>query len=127
MSKRDILQISWHDFPGLLLTLYKLCAVKIRHINSTSEDVKYKWVDHQGLIQEILRKIYFQWINHDSYWYIQQNQLAAYDMLQNQLNMKYQKKFLVSNICHNEFIIYIKNFAIHYINILVRFPIKKYK
>ena len=52
-------------------------------------------------------------------------QLAAYDRLQNQLIMKYQRRFLASNICHNEFIIYIRKFVT--VNILVRFPINKYK
>ena len=33
----------------ILLTLYKLCAVRIRHIISTSEDVQYKQVNHQVL------------------------------------------------------------------------------
>ena len=35
----------------ILLTLYKLCAVQIRHIISTSEDVQYKQVNHQVLIR----------------------------------------------------------------------------
>ena len=35
----------------ILLTLYKLCAVRIRHIISTSEDVRYKQVNHQVLLQ----------------------------------------------------------------------------
>ena len=34
----------------ILLTLYKLCAVLIRHIISTGEDVKYKQVNHQVLV-----------------------------------------------------------------------------
>ena len=34
-----------------LLTRYKLCAVRIRHIISTSEDVQYKQVNHQVLVQ----------------------------------------------------------------------------
>ena len=36
----------------ILLTLYKLCAVRIRHIISTSEDVQYKQVNHQVLAQK---------------------------------------------------------------------------
>ena len=43
-------------------------------------------------------------------------QLATYGRLQNQLIMKSHRKFLVSNICHNEFIIYIRKFTI--VNIL---------
>ena len=35
----------------ILLTQYKLCAVQIRHIISTSEDVQYKQVNHQVLVQ----------------------------------------------------------------------------
>ena len=35
----------------ILLTQYKLCAVRIRHIISTSEDVRYKQVNHQVLVQ----------------------------------------------------------------------------
>ena len=35
----------------ILLTLYKLCAVRIRHIISTGEDVEYKQVNHQVLVQ----------------------------------------------------------------------------
>ena len=42
----------------ILLTLYKLCAVQIRHI-STSEDVKYKQVNHQVLAQEGTVQKYF--------------------------------------------------------------------
>ena len=33
----------------ILLTLYKLCAVRIRHIISTSDDVQYKQVNRQVL------------------------------------------------------------------------------
>ena len=35
----------------ILLTQYKLCAVRTRHIISTSEDVQYKQVNHQVLVQ----------------------------------------------------------------------------
>ena len=35
----------------ILLTLYKLYAVRIRHIISISEDVQYKQVNHQVLLQ----------------------------------------------------------------------------
>ena len=43
----------------------------------------------------------------------------------NQLIMKYQRKVLVSHICHIDFIIYIRNFTI--VSIWLRFSIKKYK
>ena len=43
----------------------------------------------------------------------------------NQLIMKYQRKFLVSNICHIDFIIYITKLTI--VSIWLRFPIKKYR
>ena len=36
----------------ILLTRYKLCAVRIKHIISTSEDVQYKQVNHQVLVQK---------------------------------------------------------------------------
>ena len=35
----------------ILLTQYKLCDVRIRHIIGTSEDVQYKQVNHQVLVQ----------------------------------------------------------------------------
>ena len=35
----------------ILLTLNKLCAVRIRHIISTSEDVQYKKVSHRVLVR----------------------------------------------------------------------------
>ena len=34
----------------ILLTLYKLCAVRISHIISTGEDVEYMQVNHQLLV-----------------------------------------------------------------------------
>ena len=34
------------NYMLILLTLYKLCAVQIRHIISTGKDVKYKQVNH---------------------------------------------------------------------------------
>ena len=46
----------------MLLTLYKLCAVRIRHIISTSEDVQYKQVNHQVLVQRGLFRNTFQWM-----------------------------------------------------------------
>ena len=35
----------------MLPTWYKLCAVRISHIISTSEDVQYKQVNYQDLVQ----------------------------------------------------------------------------
>ena len=35
----------------ILLTLYKLCVVRIRHIISTGEDVQYRQVNHQVSVQ----------------------------------------------------------------------------
>ena len=35
------------NYMLILLTLYKLCAIRIRHTISTSEDVQYKQVNHQ--------------------------------------------------------------------------------
>ena len=35
----------------ILLTRYKLREVRIRHIISTNEDVQYKHVNHQVLVQ----------------------------------------------------------------------------
>ena len=44
----------------ILLTLYKLCALRIRYIISTSEDVQYKQVNHQVLVQgALLRNTFF--------------------------------------------------------------------
>ena len=43
----------------ILLTWDKLCAVRIRHIISTSEDVKYKQVNHQVLEQRGIIQKYF--------------------------------------------------------------------
>ena len=43
----------------ILLTQYKLCAVRIRHIISTSEDVQYKQVNHQGFLQRSTIQNYF--------------------------------------------------------------------
>ena len=43
----------------ILLTRYKLCAVRIRHIISTSEDVQYKQVNHQVLVQRGTIQKYF--------------------------------------------------------------------
>ena len=42
----------------ILLTLHKLC-VRIRHIISTSEDVQYKQVNNQVLIQRGATQKYF--------------------------------------------------------------------
>ena len=36
----------------ILLTLYKLFAVRFKHIIGTSEDVQYKQVNHQVLVQK---------------------------------------------------------------------------
>ena len=35
----------------ILLILYKLCAVRIKHIISTGEDVEYRKVNHQVLVR----------------------------------------------------------------------------
>ena len=35
----------------ILLTLYKLCAVRMKHMSSTGEDVEYRQVNHQVLVQ----------------------------------------------------------------------------
>ena len=43
----------------------------------------------------------------------------------NQFIMKYHCELLVSQICHIEFIIYIRKVTI--VNIWIGFPIKKYK
>ena len=43
----------------IFLTLYKLCAVRIRHIISTSEDVQYKQVNDQILVQRGTTQKYF--------------------------------------------------------------------
>ena len=43
----------------ILLTLYKLCAVRIRHIISTSKDVQYKQVNHQVLLSGSTTQKYF--------------------------------------------------------------------
>ena len=43
----------------ILLIRYKLCAVQIRHITSTSEDVQYKQVNHQILVQRDTIQKYF--------------------------------------------------------------------
>ena len=45
---------------------------------------------------------------------------AAYDRLQTSVIMKYHSKVLVSNICHIEFIVYIRKFTI--VNILGGIP-----
>ena len=42
-----------------LLTQYKLCSVRIRHIISTSEDAQYKQVNHQVLVQRGTIQKYF--------------------------------------------------------------------
>ena len=43
----------------ILLTQYKLYAVQIRDIISTSEDVQYKQVNHQVLVQRVIIQKYF--------------------------------------------------------------------
>ena len=43
----------------VVLALYKLCAVRIRHIISTNEDVQYKQVNHQVLVQRGTTQKYF--------------------------------------------------------------------
>ena len=43
----------------ILLTRYKLCAVRIRHVISTSENVQYKEVNHQVLVQSRTIQKYF--------------------------------------------------------------------
>ena len=43
----------------ILLTLYKLCAVRMRHIISTSEDMQYKQVNHQVLLSGGSAQKYF--------------------------------------------------------------------
>ena len=46
------------NYMLILLTLYKLCAVRISHIISTSEDVQYKQVNHQVLVQGTNQKYF---------------------------------------------------------------------
>ena len=43
----------------ILVTQYKLCAVRVRHIIGTSEDVQYKQVNHQVLVQRGTNQKYF--------------------------------------------------------------------
>ena len=43
----------------ILLTRYKLRAVRVRHIIITSEDVQYKQVNHQVLVQRGTIQKYF--------------------------------------------------------------------
>ena len=43
----------------ILCTPYKLCAVRIRHIISTSEDVQYRQVNHQVLVERGTIQKYF--------------------------------------------------------------------
>ena len=43
----------------ILLTQYKPCAVRIKHIISTNEDVQYKQVNHQVLVQGGATQKYF--------------------------------------------------------------------
>ena len=43
----------------ILLTMYKLCAVQIKHIISTSDNVQYKQVNHQVLVQKGTIQKYF--------------------------------------------------------------------
>ena len=43
----------------ILLTQYKLCAVRIRHVISTSGDVQYKQVNHQVLVHRGTIQTYF--------------------------------------------------------------------
>ena len=43
----------------IFLAWYKLCAVRIRHIISTSEDVHYKQVNHQVLVHRGTTQKYF--------------------------------------------------------------------
>ena len=43
----------------ILFTRYKLYAVRIRYIISTSKDVQYKQVDHQVLVQRGTIQKYF--------------------------------------------------------------------
>ena len=52
----------------ILLNLYKLCAVGVKHIISTSEDMEYKQVNHQVLVQRALSRNTFQWMNHYFHW-----------------------------------------------------------
>ena len=47
------------NYMLILLTWYKLCAVRIRHIISTSEDVQYKQVNYQVLVQRGTIQKYF--------------------------------------------------------------------
>ena len=43
----------------ILLTLYKLCAVRIRHIISTGPHVEYRQVNHQVFVQGGTNQKYF--------------------------------------------------------------------
>ena len=43
----------------ILLTQYKLCAVRIKHIIGINEDVQYKQVDHKVMVQKGTIQKYF--------------------------------------------------------------------
>ena len=47
------------NYMLIVLTRYELCAVRIRHIISTTEDVQYKQVNHQVLVQRGTIQKYF--------------------------------------------------------------------
>ena len=97
----------------ILLTRYKLCAVRIKQIISTSEDVQYKQVNHQVLVQRdtTIQK----YIPVDEFLLLIYQVKMGGSLKKNQLNMKYHSKLLVSNICHTEIIVCIRKFTIkHY-------------
>ena len=47
------------NYMLILLTSYKLCAVKIRHSIGINEDMQYKQVNHQVLAQRDTIQKYF--------------------------------------------------------------------
>ena len=88
------------NYMLMLLTHYKLCAIRMRHIIGTSEDVQYKQVNHQVLIQRSIIQKYFP-VDKSLLLLIYQVKMASSQPMagcKNQLNMKYHSKLLVSEI-----------------------------
>ena len=71
----------------IFLTSYKLCAVQIRYITSRSEDVQYKQVNHQVLVQRGAIQKYFP-VDELLLLVYQVKWLAAYGRLQK--SVKYE-------------------------------------
>ena len=94
----------------ILLIRYKLCAVRIRHIISTSEGVSYKQVNHQVLVQRCTIQKYIP-VDESLILLIYQIKITSglWHASRNQLKMRYHSKLLVSDIPHIEMILCTRN------------------